>query len=833
MKLRSFEVCSLALLVLAANAVMACGPFFPNNLLDAGDQALLAAPLANFERELQRMRLVESRFLAVPLPQVGSMESRGFAGPAGSRRGDFATQTLDAELSDLTAALKQKGLPEEKIEEIRRAHQTERAKLKDYVAAHERWERSGEWHWDENGRRRDEPKGPAPRFPKIEFVESLPAEFSDYLEGASAWHNPALVDKGMAREAWERLLARPAAERKFKSTWAAFMLAKSWEKEEPEKALACYQQVRELARRGFVDSLGLAAASLGWEARIHYQRKDHAPAIKFYLEHFATGDATAIASLHLVAAAALSDPESLAALASDARARQVITAFLISSQVVSRRHSLDLSRQDTGITLGWLNAVEAQGVTDVESAEKLALAAYQSGAYELAQRWIKRAPGSPLAQWLQAKIFLRAGKVDDAAALVGRVSRSFPTEFPGTNAPTSFAESLSVEVDQVYHERIPVGRQVLGELGVLRLARREYIQALDALLRSGYWMDAAYVAERVLTVDELKGYVDRAWPVARRDKQVETDGDGAGESVESAKAREQIRYLLARRLTRQSQGDVARDYFPQELRADIDTLVQALNTGWNESVPAEQRAKALVEAAMLARFKGMELLGTELEPDWHYHEGSFEDGVTVARREERGEKQAIVASEDELRRARGHKPDPDVRFHYRYQAAFLAWEAAKLMPDNSDETARVLCRAGSWIKYVDPPTADIFYKALVRRCRKTAIGDQADRMRWFPVLDEQGNPKPYTPRRERAEPLAPEVGEADAPLFERAHDATGGPLPGAIYVIHQGDTVSRIVSAARQSGHTLTVPELMAANPELDAGRLRVGQRILIPPARD
>jgi hypothetical protein len=27
-----------------------------------------------------------------------------------------------------------------------------------------------------------------------------------------------------------------------------------------------------------------------------------------------------------------------------------------------------------------------------------------------------------------------------------------------------------------------------------------------------YWMDAAYVAERILTVDELKAYVDRNWP---------------------------------------------------------------------------------------------------------------------------------------------------------------------------------------------------------------------------------------------------------------------------------------------------------------------------------
>jgi hypothetical protein len=51
-----------------------------------------------------------------------------------------------------------------------------------------------------------------------------------------------------------------------------------------------------------------------------------------------------------------------------------------------------------------------------------------------------------------------------------------------------------------------------------------------------------------------------------------------------------------------------------------------------------------------------------------------------------------------------------------------------------------LWQAGSWIKYVDPKAADVFYKALVNRCRKTALGDAADRRRWFPLRDEKGPP---------------------------------------------------------------------------------------------
>jgi hypothetical protein len=76
-----------------------------------------------------------------------------------------------------------------------------------------------------------------------------------------------------------------------------------------------------------------------------------------------------------------------------------------------------------------------------------------------------------------------------------------------------------------------------------------------------------------------------------------------------------------------------------------------------------------------------------------------------------------------------------------FTSAALAWDAARLLPNNSDETARILCRGGSWIAS-DPPAADLLYQALVRRCRKTAIGAEADRLRWFPRLDEQGNLAP-------------------------------------------------------------------------------------------
>jgi photosystem II stability/assembly factor-like uncharacterized protein len=250
-------------------------------------------------------------------------------------------------------------------------------------------------------------------------------------------------------------------------------------------------------------------------------------------------------------------------------------------------------------------------------------------------------------------------------------------------------------------------------------------------------MDAAYVAERILTVDELKTYVDQNWPAVSS-----TNYEGAVPE-DGTDVRNDIRYLLARSLARLERNDEARAYFPLQRQSQFNTLLNDLRTGRDTNLPVGDRAKALFAAAMMTRTNGMELLGSELEPDWFIYNGWFDDGDTIRTNENT---KLLAPSADELKRYAEHGVNPEERFHYRYQAADLAVEAARLMPDNSEDTARVLCTAGTWLKYIDPQKADPIYKMLVRRCRNTQIGRQADLMRWFPVLDDSGNPIPYRSR---------------------------------------------------------------------------------------
>jgi hypothetical protein len=80
------------------------------------------------------------------------------------------------------------------------------------------------------------------------------------------------------------VLERPTAQRHYKSTWAAFMLGKPWEKEAPDKAVVYFRQVRELARQGYADTLGLAAASVGLEAQVYLNQSNYEDAIEMYLD---------------------------------------------------------------------------------------------------------------------------------------------------------------------------------------------------------------------------------------------------------------------------------------------------------------------------------------------------------------------------------------------------------------------------------------------------------------------------------------------------------------------------------------------------------------------
>jgi tetratricopeptide (TPR) repeat protein len=283
----------------------ACGPNFPNEMLDRGDDAVLAAPIADFDRELERIHLLPANFHAVLTTN------------------DYASQTIDAGLADLRAALRKTEMTKAERERIISNYQVARVQL---ASLHNAQVKVDDGVFTTESVPEQKPSEPIPSAPpNISVPDGLPDEFAEYFRGSIEWHADRTNE---ARVIWETLLERPDTERHYRSTWAAYMLGKYWQGVDEEKSIEYFQKVRSLTAAGFADRLGLAAASLGWEAHEELHREHFDRAIQLYLQQLASGDDSATASLRMAAGQALGEGSQLTSLATNTECRRVITAYI-------------------------------------------------------------------------------------------------------------------------------------------------------------------------------------------------------------------------------------------------------------------------------------------------------------------------------------------------------------------------------------------------------------------------------------------------------------------------------------------------------------------------
>jgi hypothetical protein len=407
----------------------------------------------------------------------------------------------------------------------------------------------------------------------------------------------------------------------------------------------------------------------------------------------------------------------LVRVARSPEARAIETAY-----VLSRWDRLDYEGPlDPAPAKKWLAALRSAGVTQAEGADRLAWIAYRAGDFAAAEQWLGRAPAdAPMARWVRAKLLLRSGKVAEADPLLAQAAAALPATAP--------ADDLWLGYDNDVHAA--VRPRALGELGANRLARGQYVPALDALLHSGYWTDAAYVAERVLTVDELRAYVDESWPAAMAATYKPGEGSGDGWESQYAGLAEppaeriayDLRYLLGRRLVRAGRTADARAYLPAAQEPGIEMLQRSLAEGRDAARSTEERARALFRAACVTRYQGLELQGTEIEPDWFLFGAEYDTESFAEGRANPKTHRHLGPSPDEQARVRQTRTEPAKRFHYRYRGAALARSAADLLPSGSVERARILATAGNWLEGRDPQAAKPFLDAILSCCADTDVG---------------------------------------------------------------------------------------------------------------
>ena len=600
--------------------------------------------------------------------------------------------------------------------------------------------------------------GSSPLLPEFD------SEFADYHRGAWAYLNKQW---NAARQAWESLLKRPEQDRHYRTVWAAFMLGKVGLKTgDYENAAQWFQQTRQLAASGFADSLGLAAESYGWEGRSEWKQEHPEKAAPLFLTQLALGDATAVVSLKAlipdrdpVEGMLNYGPESdernswndqqkqeqeqkeiskLKTAAQDPMLRRLVTVHILATAVSPDYYTEDLKAVAVNRCARWLKIIKQSNLGRVEDAEYLGWVAYNNGDYKDAAHWLELSKGNTgPGLWLRAKLQRRSGKLADAANSMAQAVEWLKNS-PAYTPPGGVDEAWTEYDFFPEGQHWGWGQSAHGDLGGLRLARGDFVQSLDTLLKGRLWSDAAFVAERVLTTNELKQYVDTQPP---------TEPPKQGDDFDA-----KLKYLLGRRLVREDRYAEAGRYLSPPYDKILEKYVKALKDGANEKLSKTERAHAWFTAAWLARYDGMELMGTEMAPDAYAESGQLEmpdlakqrrSGMyqNVSYDKEGNEKKqnlpiVLKASAKEIQRLTANKINPDTRFHYRLVAGALAIKAAALLPNDSEELADVANQAGIWVKDRDEKTGNRYYQIIDQRCAKTNIGRADIAKHWF--VDQEG-----------------------------------------------------------------------------------------------
>jgi hypothetical protein len=542
----------------------------------------------------------------------------------------------------------------------------------------------------------------------------VPAAVRFYTAGAVDFIK---TDQEKAAERFRAVLDLPADDQPARAVWAAFMIGRI-EKQagNADKAAEAFALTRALALKGAPDGLGLAVASYGEEARLHFDRStalfddkgalpadadaaltyghELAAAAALYAEQGARGSDSGVQSLRIIAEQVLEKPERIAATVSDPLVQRLLVAYVLS-------HDYDVPQQSTQtdpnapqpaagpdpLLITLVEAIEKNGLDRPAGADRLAALAYEIGRYDLSATLAAKT-ASPLASWVKAKLALQKGDLAGAAGFYAEAAGSFPAVDAATSLENASAHLLT------------------GESGMVALARGEYVDALDKLypVASTYWGDVAHVAERVLTVDELKTFVDAKVPqpaavAGPSDSDASSDDSpNAAAAAAAGSPAGQLRDLLARRLARAGRYDEALAYYQ-------DTAVRGQAAGYAKALKDSEagktrvdQARAFFAAAQLARQSGMEVMGTEVAPDYFSTDGSFDFGYGQPKLE------GAFITEREQKRFEASAAIPDRRFHYRYIAVDEVGRAADLLPPRSQAFAAVLCTATGWM--MGTPGAD-------------------------------------------------------------------------------------------------------------------------------
>lgn len=620
---------------LLAPALFACGPFFPNTWFFNNFENLDGGYLyANFAKELELMRLEAKAEWDKPESRLHSLSRLAPPRPKRSMR--------DAEKMDFLRLV-----PDGNAE----------AYLK--LAFDEARE------------------GKAPNW---SAVPDLPEQLRLFLRGWEIVRSSDPEKTVAAPEEWLKLANDPqnAPDR---TVWACYMLGNLAASQGDEAGRRKWHELcRKRVREGYSDSAGLGFATLKQELR--GRKKDGrvlAALYRYYLEP----DIRNLEELYYVVKQEIAAYEAWVEIP---ELRELYAAFWMTSAGYYVKPE-------------FLDRVEKKNIKLTNSA-RMACLAWQAGKPELCERWLKQIKKEDvLSDWLYANLARARGDRDAELrylrSWMKRIDES-GVRFVSTNpaeegAMLGFESHFEQPPQETGRAFSAERKSVMLRIGGIQVEKGDLEQALFCFLKANSTLDAAQIAEHMMTTEDLLRYVSAFSATRFRTLK-----------PEQFKVLEDI---VSRRLIREGRFEDALAILrPTSLRASLLRLYMSeLGESLNPSLSSDLRSLHLYNAARVMYWKGMELQGAVTSPDFAFFGGNY-------------------------------MTDPNHRFLYRDQALEMIWQASRLAQDKGLK-ALILYSGGVYsvraYPHGDQKTADLFYKRLVRECRFLPLAVYCDKKRWF------------------------------------------------------------------------------------------------------
>ena len=592
-------------------------------------------------------------------------------------------------------------------------------------------------------------------------LEHVPAEFMIYIRSLDE-------DRVVALAETTKLLTLPESERRNLTALAHYRkgrlltLLADWEKLTDAEAKArireirsSYQAALDAIEAGAPDVARLSAAAEGWIAHskaliLPYERlsnlgeADAAGALRIYLDLRRRGESMGESSAYLLIRKLSGHCGWHAEFAKDDNLRTLITIYLCSGG--NRRIGDENWGEEHSVPVtSWISALETVPDKAGKDAARIALLLYNTGKYDQCAQVLEQCPpDDTTAALLRSRLALRQGKRSEAAKALHRAVEKLPpiSAAPAWGSNWYFPPAENRALMYIDRSQIrSLGGKARAELALLRHSEGSYAEALGLYLLSGQEWSATYIAECVMSIEELKAVVDRELMAQRP---IERSW-GEPHDLNAT-----IRQLLGRRLCRAGRWSEALPYLGEKAREKAMQHIRLMSIAADTSLPNRLRADAYWKSGRIMFDEGNLLLHCPFGES-HSSGSGWSMGewplCRIQPTEENPLQRIAAPSDDETRRVRQWwdanlaKPNRAHRLA-KYEGLRLTLLAASLLPDNDPAGGTIVHYAGQTLMYLDPPAANAAYKVLATRFKETPEGKYAFSQRWFMPRQKDGQLPP-------------------------------------------------------------------------------------------